>query len=239
LTIISVVAQTRGVTHELSKTVGAAIRRIRISHGISVEDLARASRSIGLSWSRPTLASIEAGKRGLAFEEILALPIMFGWVNVQVSVLELLGEDGLDLTPLWHATPAGLAELFNGGSDLSDSSEIHLGANIAERARTARKEWERTLRRHPTLPEDTGLKALAAAEKDEATQKASRRLHQTVLDITVASINLWGRSLTEERNARVADEDLPEPTRTALRGRATRVLLDELRTYFVSIGGDQ
>ena len=219
-----------------STTIGLAIRYFRTSNGVSAEDLARACRFVGLSWSRPTLAAVEAGNRGLLFEEVLALPIVFEKVEVHLSVLDLVGEDGIDLTPRFHATQNGVSLLFNGG-DFADSEDIYL--DLKRLGVPSLEEFARDiLSDHPRLPKDTGIQALVAAEKDEATQKASRRLGQSIRDVSAASIVLWGRSLTEERNARVGEQDAEEPSLRALRGRATRLLLEELRTYFEPTGGD-
>jgi hypothetical protein len=50
-------------------------------------------------------------------------------------------------------------------------------------------------------------------------------------DIATAALELWGRSLLDERDARVDAEllDKPDASLTALRGHATRALTAELR----------
>jgi hypothetical protein len=71
----------------------------------------------------------------------------------------------------------------------------------------------------------------ASAPHGEAEQKAARKLHMDALELATAAQRRWGRSLTEERDARVKDSapaDLPPRSRQAFRGRVTRQLLEEL-----------
>jgi hypothetical protein len=69
------------------------------------------------------------------------------------------------------------------------------------------------------------------AARGEAEQKAARRLAVDPHDLAIVAFAQWGRSLTEERDARVAAlSDISTTPRTtqARRGHVTRLLLDEL-----------
>ena len=87
-------------------------------------------------------------------------------------------------------------------------------------------------------------KAVYAA-RGAAEVKASEALHCSALEIALVSEYLWGRSLTEEREARVwarswqvpgitrplRGTEGPARTTQAVRGHITRALLQELRPH--------
>jgi len=72
---------------------------------------------------------------------------------------------------------------------------------------------------------------LAAKDaKRDAELKAAQSLCVPPFAIALAARRLWGRSLTEERDAQLSGHGADEPSRTlqALRGHITRKLLAEI-----------
>jgi hypothetical protein len=70
------------------------------------------------------------------------------------------------------------------------------------------------------------------ASKGEAEMKAARKLSVDAEVVATAALGLWKRSLTEQRDAIVAETapaDASPRTLQAMRGRVTRELLEELQ----------
>lgn len=66
----------------------------------------------------------------------------------------------------------------------------------------------------------------------EADQKAATRLGLDLTELGVLTHHLWGRSLTDERDRRLVEQERPDDsarTVQARRGHVTRALLDEMR----------
>jgi hypothetical protein len=78
--------------------------------------------------------------------------------------------------------------------------------------------------------------AIVRESAGDAEQKAANVLDVSPHAVALAARSRWGRSLTEERDRRVsaASESTPR-TLQALRGHATRALLDELRPVLKDI----
>lgn len=78
------------------------------------------------------------------------------------------------------------------------------------------------------------LEAIGPAEDTtgigEAERTAARRLHWPVEEVVARSLAQWGRTLSEERDSRVAERkpDVPTNQVQALRGHVTRQLVAEL-----------
>ena len=76
------------------------------------------------------------------------------------------------------------------------------------------------------------------AARAEAEQKAARKLGVTPQTIAQAAYDIWGRSLTDERNLQVEQLDWVDETSTrqvqAYRGHVTRELLDKIETHMAS-----
>jgi hypothetical protein len=92
----------------------------------------------------------------------------------------------------------------------------------------------------PRLSEDL-IEETLAVPRGEAEQKAARRLGVTPAEVAVVSRDLWGRSLTEEREWRLVvqtqEETEAELLRSphGLRGHVTRGLLVELARRFAEV----
>jgi transcriptional regulator with XRE-family HTH domain len=85
------------------------------------------------------------------------------------------------------------------------------------------------------LPTDTGTVLGALAADGLAEERAASKLGLPKVVVASIALRLWGRSLSEERDSRVASElpeGAPAATVQAKRGRVSRVLVDEMRSYF-------
>lgn len=74
---------------------------------------------------------------------------------------------------------------------------------------------------------------------DDVSLKAARLLKVPMAAVVKASQKLWGRPLSEERNARLAQEDLSGVTlrqQQAKRGHISRKLISELQPVLMKMG---
>jgi transcriptional regulator with XRE-family HTH domain len=227
--------------------VGARLRQLREDLGLRQEEIAVAARKVGLGWDRSIVASIETGQRELRAEELLLLPLLWTlsfrgedgsplevglvdllpggeWVQLtndarvrrDVLVAITTGRSVVALGPFGFDVPAA-RELFQFDEELPDfpaaASMVKKIAPDLERASNSDRVgiWE--------------------AERGDAEQKAARKLGVSAFTVAIAAWQLWRRSLSDERDARVSEHAAPDaPARTmqALRAHATRRLLAEL-----------
>ena len=179
------------------------LRAIRRGREWTREDVAALARSHGLRWTHNTVKNIEAGTRGLA-EELLALLLLFG-----VSAAEYFGDGSppLALTPLRAVEPSELAQILAGS--------IRRDADVTPATVTARVSFP-------------GIAVVSTSGEVVrlADQKAARVLGVTVAAIEDTAAQIWGRSLTAERDRRleerVGERQVTPRSRQALRGHITR-----------------
>jgi transcriptional regulator with XRE-family HTH domain len=193
---------------DLNVLVGTNIRRLRTEAGITAEELAIRLRLFGLAWTRSTITALETGRKTIDIAEFVALVMAFGG-----SVEELFGGAGYGLLPDGDPRPLQeLRELFGGGSNRSSLNVLDASIGFVADA-----SWG---------PD--------SASRNEAEQKAARKFGVDVATVTSFSSVIWGRSLTEEREARVTervDGTVPRRTLQAIRGQVTRELLTELEPH--------
>jgi transcriptional regulator with XRE-family HTH domain len=193
----------------LEQVIGASLRAFRETSRLHQDLIAAAVRVFGLAWTRPTIAAIEAGRRHLRPGETAVL--------------------ALALAEISDAQVRTVADL------LPDSDEpVLLGPGLVVPLRQAKE----LLGGHATsLPTPAAIERIpvspALEAQDDAVQKAATALRVRPEAIVDASHRLWGKSLTEEREARLKHRLGPETatarTLQAWRGHVTRELLEELR----------
>jgi transcriptional regulator with XRE-family HTH domain len=207
----------------LGQVVGNNLERIRTEESWSQEDLAARGWRVGLPWSRSTIAAVEAGKRGVDLGEVVLLALV-----LDAPVSDLL-------------SGSGAVQLGDGSRvSLSDIRRVLTGD-----ASSARTIFPDVKRRIFAARKDAHDRVMLSAS-GEAEQKAARKLGVTPHVIAAAAWDLWRRSLTEERNARVDQESLDTTearSSQALRGHVTRQLLGEIESlvedpeYVKGVGG--
>ena len=209
------------VESELRDIVRRNFKRLRDEREMRQEDLAVRMRALGLSsWVQSTVAQIETGRRLLSLGELLFLS---GVLNLSRSRLleELLATDAkaVRVDGVWVEGDAW-HELATGSPVFVAQPEALQGVLEGENRRT----WSGIVERAERYGVDERdiWKAFAASRND-AEARAARRLNRQTLDVGLASLALWGHSLTEERERLLAQEPVG-PDERVRRGHITRQL---------------
>jgi transcriptional regulator with XRE-family HTH domain len=194
-------AQATAVPGTVGQVVGANLKRIREELDQTQRQFAVTLRMGGVPWKRFHLANIESGRRRDVQVKELALLA----VALQVPARQLLSAaGGVEL-----AKDTVVSDLW---AVLEDPSETEL-PNAA-------------------MLNEASFGALFEGEHGvwDADERLAARLGVALDDVVDTAERLWGRTLTEERNARAST--LPETTeldvRRARRGVITRELAAEL-----------
>lgn len=187
------------------RVIGANLRRLREARQLTQVEAADVLRRHGLSWQRSHVAAIEAGNRESADVAVLAL--IAAAFDVPVSDL-FAGEGRVRLAADAVATRAWLRDCFAGRTP-NDTIEV-----IGTAAR-----W---------LIESMAGEPVSF----QADAELAHRLGLRPEDVYQAAIRLWGRTLHQERDARVAGLAATDSPRVfslrAHRGHITRQLAEEL-----------
>ena len=226
---------TRCMPLTLAELIGASVRRYREVEGLTQDELARSCRDAGLTWSRSTLTDVEAGKKDLELAEALVL------AHILECPVEALFEGDavwVQVTPGFGGSASGLRTLLRYGEDFLDRDTTfdQMAPPRLQRSLTP-GERARLPRLAPSLSEDL-IEETLAVPRGEAEQKAARRLGVTPAEVAVVSRDLWGRSLTEEREGQLREEIEEGDVRgrlRGLRGHITRGLLVELASRFAEV----
>ena len=195
----------------LREVLAAGVKAARMGLGLRQEDAATLLRQLGLaSWIRGTVAQAEVGARRLTPEELVILALAYETTPAALVV----GEDDalVELTPDTWITVADLRGLWSGRPARIQAPTGPKGAAAAARERL--KAGGQTRR----------------GEASDADRHAARRLGLSLEEATAAATKLWGRTLAEERDRRLAERtgELSPRQLQALRGHVTRELLAEL-----------
>ncbi len=195
----------------IGHVVGENLLRIRQERRLTQHEAARQCQAVGLNWTRVRVAAIERGDRE----------------TVDVGTLLLLAE----------AFQVAPAEFFAGAGDvLLSSGAVQSRAGLCQTLSSAD--------RPPLAAEDRVIRLkILKSDSEEARDQDARMVNATIeADIALAgrlgvpsgqvvdaALAIWGRSLTEERDARVsALGDLETGERQAHRGHITRELAQEI-----------
>ncbi len=207
---------------ELGDIVRVNFKRLREQRGWRQEDLAARMRAVGLdSWRQSTVAQVETCRRPLSLGVLLFLQGVFNLSRTQLF-RELLATDadavkveGVRLSadewsPLAEGSPVIVAQ-----------PEALYGMLARENARS----WARIVERAERygVSEDDIWKAFVASRND-AEARAARKLNRNPLDVGLASVALWGHSLTEERDRLLVEG----PGERVRRSHITRRLAPEI-----------
>ncbi len=219
----------------LQDLLARRLRALRLAHNARQEDVARGALSLGLDWTRSTVAAIEAGRRVLSIEELLLLPAIVGiGYGAACRLDELLGvtpqgfeewrDEPIALTPslvvnlreIWPAimSDAGRADLVNRLPTLGVDALV----TVSEPASASANALAPTVQRA----------AFGLAERH-----AADRLGVSPLAVSVAAHRLWKRSFSDERDRRVSEQgDAGPRTLRARRGHVTRSMLTEIQSTY-------
>src|SRR6266704_425934 len=176
-------------TIPLRALVAQNLRRLREDAGAGLDGVVRAAWGDGLDWTTAWLGGVERGTKSLTAEHLLAgeAPVSLG-VDGRASVPARYLRDIVTGEPVRQpfATPR-----------VAPHPEIDVAARAAEKLREIRRGGLG----------DVDIRALGRAEAGagEAETRLARRLGIAPIRVIAAAASLWGRSLTEERDARLAD----------------------------------
>lgn len=228
----------------LADVIGQNLRRIREGREERQEDVAKRARVGGLKWTRATVAAVETGARTMSLAELVLLAHV-----LLVPVQRFLEGDGwVELAPGAEATRKGIRTMLG---DPDAAMNMPIGRNFRTPATrnldAAFAGLKDRLLHVKEIAERYGMGATTLADSawwedaatDEAERKAARKLGVDPLEVVVASASRWGRSLTAERDRRVAglvDESTAPRTIQSVRGHVTRALLAELSTILTEKG---
>lgn len=190
------------------------LRSFREGRGLRQDDLARAARQTGLPWTRSIVVALEAGRRDLSIDEFVRLPLIFEHLGIGTPDVEL-------------KSVGANAYLRVAGDHMHVDLSAPWAGSLAATARVSRA-------MEVAFPWTRGKRELAPAYEaagGDLEQKVGRQQELDPLIVALIAQATWGRSLTAERDHRVA-EQAPAGTTPrvvqALRGHVTRALLEEL-----------
>jgi transcriptional regulator with XRE-family HTH domain len=221
---------------ELSTVLADNLTRLRREAGWTQDHVARLMRYRGLFWNRATVAQVETRRRQVGAVELLALFNSFAvepeeFFRTEAPFVRVGDADwNSDMAAnALRTTPDQPAELTQSQSpDLRDDLDASVKATRWFLDSLAKWDWGNL----------TNRQRRAIIGSEDATRAAKRLSNATFrpvsfIDVAGAAFQLYGRSISEERDARVSDQlrDKPEPTpRTmqALRGHVMRQLDREI-----------
>jgi hypothetical protein len=196
---------------------------------------------VGLGWTQSTVAAIEGGNRALSLGEWFLLSTLIGhatgFVTHQFELAELLPASGR--VALSDETTADVevlrAALAGRLTDPDRKPLADFDTPLSRRFRDDMRRWSGEMKRLARLWPKMSLRdyetARDAAARGDAERKAARRLGVPPLDLSVAAHGRYGRSFSDERDRRVAEQapdDAAPRTLQALRGHVTRAMVAEL-----------
>lgn len=244
-----------GKARPLSVIIGERLKVFREERGLRQADLAAAAAALGLTWSRSSIAALEAGTRNLSLEEILIVPQLIahagGWEKPLISGdvdVSLPGGRSIAAKDLVLAI-SGLVSIIQEAPGLQevepedvDAEILYLGeeskhdGELSDARRRARfAAWRAFL--YANYPHVNYDEALSPGRGDEdLIFKIGNRLE--VPDSPAQKWDfarfypwaLWGRPADEERDRRTAERGTYASKRSlqAARGHATREMITEL-----------
>jgi hypothetical protein len=204
----------------MERAIGRELRRLRVAAGVGQSALAAAARQYGAPWTRAMIAAIELGRKQLSLGEVVLLTLVLREAGVT-------GGRRLTISDLITVTEEPVA----------------VGPGYELPLRIARALLLEPETREPAKPITVGADRRALEAAGDAEQKAAISLRVSPETIVQAAHDRWGRSLTVQRDAiakrreAVLLRHAPEEARSAdwprrvqaIRGAATRELLEELR----------
>lgn len=213
----------------IDQAVGKRLLELRDESGLTDEDIAAAARDLGIPWSRNTVVGIGFGKKGLNVAEFLLLPRILEEAFTRtlgktehVSLEDLLPDSRVDFGGSWIEGSA-LRDLLRDGS--LDRASIHAVSKedvLPRRSQRPGGVEAAAMRR--LLPDDPHQ--AARIERDalgDAETKLARGLGTLPELVVIAAIATWGRTLSDERDARLEALDVATEAREDPKGRSDRL----------------
>ena len=236
-------------TETISAAVGAFVSQVRREHGLTLDQIARAARSYGASWSASSVSNIERGQASLTLPTLLLLALALGDLVEQPLTLSALLGDAELLTLVsggQHPVKRSWVDGVLKGAEVTRSSvervyaeddhevDEELEAEVLLKMREMRgREATRAegadqvaqLLEQSQMPPEPATRNPAKGDAGSlAEERAAKKLGISIAQLRQLALALWARSLEEESSRRAGTDSTPQA-----RGRVTRVLVDEIR----------
>jgi hypothetical protein len=199
----------------LRDLVSGNIGRLRANAQVPLERVAQAATAMGQKWTVAWLQSVEQGKRALNAEQLLLLPLVLSAALAhRVTLADLLaGEHVITVSPEQQITSAQLRDVVTGGPSLRPFRTAAAAPDPTTMLMASNQqavEKMRTVRDANLGNVDVRTLGQAEAGAGQAEQRLAKRLGVPVIVVIAAAASLWGRSLSDERDAQIKEEPAAE-----------------------------
>jgi transcriptional regulator with XRE-family HTH domain len=220
----------------LAAVIGANARRVRLTAGATLEQVARAARANGLKWSSGKVGDLESGRVAPSLATIVPLAMALQEAtSTPVTIAELVVSDGyVRLNSDMAIKGKALAKVLSSETapfSLPVSNFKEESEDVARRMRdgiavilediSGTEGWE-------SIPHLRDVRAGDFRKNRHRFSETERRLAKELAEpyarICFESLHLWGKSFTEERDARAGKD-----ANAQKRGIVARALKKELK----------
>lgn len=220
----------------LRELIASNMRRLRNATDVQPEDVAKAAASFGLEWTAAWVSGVERGQKAITAEQLIALPLVLTTaLSHRVSLADLLlGEGSLHLGKSEPGTTVStyyLREIMTASPfrrsfldfELPDPQEKE--ADEPSPALQAAEKMREIVRANLG---EVDVRALKRAEDGvtEQERKLAKKLGIPEIVVIAAAASLWGRSMSEERDALM--EGLPSHSKAAISRRLSTAIVERL-----------
>jgi Helix-turn-helix domain len=232
----------------IDQAIGQRLREVRLEKGLRQDQVATAARQVGLGWTQSTVAAIEGGNRALSLGEWFLLPVVImiatGSFANRIELADLLPASGwVAVSEASNADVEVLRAALAGRLTADDRRPFaDFDTPYTRDVKAGMRQFNAQVRKLLPLWPGMSIGGYGDAQKaarGDAERKAARKLGVHALQLSVAAHGRYGRSFTDERDARVAEqapEDASPRSLQALRGHVTRALIAELAPVLVEGG---
>jgi hypothetical protein len=198
--------------------------------------VAKAAASFGLEWTAAWVSGVERGQKAITAEQLIALPLVLTTaLSHRVSLADLLlGEGSLHLGKAEPGTTVStyyLREIMTA----SPFRRSFLDFNVPDPEVSESEEPSPALAAAEKMREivranlgEVDVRALKRAEDGATAQEAklAKKLGIPEIVVIAAAASLWGRSMSEERDALM--EGLPSHSKAAISRRLSTAVVERL-----------
>lgn len=247
-------AMTDNEPTTIPELIGGSVNWLRTTHRIPREDIAAEMRRHGFKWSANRVTDLEAGRKSVGVKELVGLAHTLS----RLSPWDIRISDLMRTKSHWEADLAGVDEPDEERLELAEGTtvpiqtfagyfrgepvDLDLGAATqGGGSRFYALFNEDPDRYNRLLGDNKDLDIFGTMDEPGEPERAlAHKLNVLSEEVLAASIGLWGRMLTQEREARLGGDGIPEAATPeererqarslqARRGRVTLALQKEVR----------
>lgn len=200
----------------IRELVARNVRRLRLAAEVTPDDIARASARFGLDWTVQWVSGVERGKTAVSAENLVGLAVVLTEaVGFRVGLADLLlGDEPVHLGKMPSAAAgevaaAYLRELLTAepARRAFSSPETPFASVMPDNGNALSRATAKMREISNAGLGDVDVRALSRAEAgaSDLEEKLARKLGIAPIIVIAAAAGLWGRSMTEERDARLAE----------------------------------